>query len=119
VACVNAHGTSTPLNDPAETLAIKAVFAAGQHYRRLAVTANKSMLGHLIAAAGAPEFIATVLSVRNGTVPPTLNLENLDPLCDLDYVPAVARRQEIPVALSNSFGFGGLNASLVVRRYEH
>lgn len=119
VDCVNAHGTSTPLNDPIETRAIKDVFAGGGHYRKLAVTANKTMLGHLIAAAGAPELIATVLSVRDGIVPPTLNLENPDPACDLDYVPDKARHQEVSVAVSNSFGFGGLNASLVVRGYEH
>ncbi|UKY51971.1 beta-ketoacyl-[acyl-carrier-protein] synthase family protein [Streptomyces inhibens] len=119
VDSVNAHGTSTPLNDPIETRAIKDVFAGGGHYRKLAVTANKTMLGHLIAAAGAPELIATVLSVRDGIVPPTLNLENPDPACDLDYVPDKARHQEVSVAVSNSFGFGGLNASLVVRGYEH
>ncbi|MYT30240.1 MULTISPECIES: beta-ketoacyl-[acyl-carrier-protein] synthase family protein [unclassified Streptomyces] len=119
VDSVNAHGTSTPLNDPIETRAIKDVFAAGEHYRKLAVTANKTMLGHLIAAAGAPELIATVLSVRDGIVPPTLNLENPDPACDLDYVPEKARYQEVSAAVSNSFGFGGLNASLVVRGYEH
>ncbi|MFE0188651.1 beta-ketoacyl-[acyl-carrier-protein] synthase family protein [Streptomyces sp. NPDC058989] len=118
VASINAHGTSTPLNDPAETRAIKDVFARGEHYRRLAVTANKTALGHLIAAAGAPELIATVLSVRDGIVPPTLNLQNPDPACDLDYVPDKARHQEVPVAVSNSFGFGGLNASLVVRGYD-
>jgi 3-oxoacyl-[acyl-carrier-protein] synthase II len=119
VDCVNAHGTSTPLNDPIETRAIKDVFASGEHYRKLAVTANKTMLGHLIAAAGAPELIATVLSVRDGVVPPTLNLENPDPACDLDYVPDKARYREVSVAVSNSFGFGGLNASLVVRGHEH
>ncbi len=119
VTCINAHGTSTPLNDPAETLAIKTIFATDQHYQRLMVTANKSMLGHLIAAAGAPECIATVLSVREGKIPPTINLENPDPACDLDYVPNTARQKMVPVALSNSFGFGGLNATLVVRRYEN
>lgn len=118
VSCINAHGTSTPLNDPAETIAIKTVFATNMHYQQLMVTANKSMLGHLIAAAGAPEFIATVLSVREGMIPPTLNLENPDPACDLDYVPNTARQKAVPVALSNSFGFGGLNASLVVRHYD-
>jgi len=118
VSCINAHGTSTPLNDLSETLAIKTVFAENRHYQHLRVTANKSMLGHLIAAAGAPECIATVLSVREGMIPPTINLENNDPACDLDYVPNLARRESVAVALSNSFGFGGLNASLVVRRYE-
>lgn len=118
VASINAHGTSTLLNDPAESRAIKAVFAPHNHYRRLAISANKSMLGHLIAAAGAPEFIATVLSLRDGIVPPTLNLEHPDSACDLDYVPDTARRLDVPVALTNSFGFGGLNATLAVCRYD-
>ncbi|RNF85403.1 beta-ketoacyl-[acyl-carrier-protein] synthase family protein [Montanilutibacter psychrotolerans] len=115
---VNAHGTSTPLNDPAETLAIKRVFAANGHYRRLAVSSNKSMIGHLIAAAGAPECIATVLAVAQGRVPPTLNLTNPDAQCDLDYVPGnVARAQTVRAAISNSFGFGGLNATIAVRAH--
>ncbi|WP_216819954.1 beta-ketoacyl synthase [Zoogloea sp. LCSB751] len=118
VGHINAHGTSTPLNDPAETLAISTTFANGDHYRRLSVTANKSMLGHLIAAAGAPECIATVLSVADGIVPPTLNLENPDPSCYLDYVPGSARRQALRAALSNSFGFGGLNAVIAVKAYD-
>lgn len=115
---INAHGTSTPLNDPAETMAIKQVFAAGDHYRKLAVSATKSQIGHWIAAAGAPEFIATLLAVRDGIAPPTLNLENPDPACDLDYVPGQARAMAIGAALSNSFGFGGLNASLIVKPYN-
>lgn len=119
IDCINAHGTSTPLNDPAETLAIKQTFADHAHYRRLAVCANKSQLGHLIAAAGAPELIASVLSIRDNCIPPTLNLENPDPLCDLDYVPGVSRSTPVRALLSNSFGFGGLNAALVVRRYAH
>ncbi|WP_039912634.1 beta-ketoacyl-[acyl-carrier-protein] synthase family protein [Cellvibrio mixtus] len=114
---INAHGTSTPLNDPAETMAIKHVFAAGDHYRKLAVSATKSQIGHWIAAAGAPEFIATLLAARDGIAPPTLNLENPDPACDLDYVPLQARPMKIGAALSNSFGFGGLNASLIVKPY--
>lgn len=114
---VNAHGTSTSLNDPIETRAIKEVFAADEHYRRLTVTANKTMIGHLIAAGGAPEFIATVLSVRDDVVPPTLNLDNPDPACDLDYVPNTARHDAVSAAVTNSFGFGGLNSSLVVRDY--
>lgn len=118
VALINAHGTSTPLNDPAETQAIKQVFSKDQHYRKLMVTANKSMLGHLIAAAGAPELISTVLSVQNGIVPPTINLQHADPDCDLDYVPEKARYRPVKSALSNSFGFGGLNATLAVTRYE-
>lgn len=116
---INAHGTSTPLNDPAETLAIKRVFARGEHYRRLSVSANKSMLGHLIAAAAGPECIATVLSLRDGKVPPTLNLEAADPKCDLDYVPgSAARVQSLRVALSNSFGFGGLNTAIAFKAAE-
>lgn len=117
VVCINAHGTSTPLNDPIETAAIKAVFAADEHYRQLAVTANKSQLGHLIAASGGPEFIATVLTVRDGRIPPTINLANPDPLCDLDYVSEGMREQSVDYALSSSFGFGGFNVSLLVKRH--
>jgi 3-oxoacyl-[acyl-carrier-protein] synthase II len=119
VGCINAHGTSTPLNDPIETAAIKAVFAEGEHYRKLAVSASKSQLGHLIAASGGPEFIATVLTVRDGHIPPTLNLATPDPLCDLDYVSEGARRQAVECALSNSFGFGGFNVSLLVQRHDN
>ena len=115
---INAHGTSTPLNDVAETHAIKTVFAAGAHYDKLMVSASKSQIGHMIAAAGAPEFIATALALHAGHVPPTLNLDNPDPACDLDYVAHHARRAPIQAALSNSFGFGGLNVSLALRRYE-
>jgi len=118
VGCINAHGTSTPLNDAIETMAIKTVFAADEHYRRLAVTSNKSQLGHLIAASGGPEFIATVLSVRAGLIPGTRNLTNPDPACDLDYVAEGTRTRAVDYALSNSFGFGGFNASLLVKRYE-
>lgn len=118
IAYINAHGTSTPLNDPIETAAIKEVFAEGGHYRRLAVSSNKSQIGHLIAASGGPEFVATVLATRDGRVPPTLNLAEADPCCDLDYVPAVVRELPVPFALSNSFGFGGFNVSLLVRRHE-
>lgn len=117
IGYVNAHGTSTHLNDTAETKAIKAVFARGEHYRKLVVNANKSQIGHLIAAAGAPEFIATALALKFGVVPPTLNLDEPDPECDLDYVPHHAREVRLNAALSNSFGFGGLNASLALRRY--
>lgn len=118
IGYINAHGTSTHLNDTAETKAIKAVFAHGAHYRKLLVNANKSQIGHLIAAAGAPEFIATVLALRHGIVPPTLNLDDPDPECDLDYVPHRAREVRLDAALSNSFGFGGLNAALALRRYD-
>lgn len=115
---INAHGTSTPLNDTAETLAIKTVFAEEVHYQKLAISATKSQIGHWIAAAGAPEFIATLLAIRHGVVPPTLNLENPDPLCDLDYVPQKARAMKVNAALSNSFGFGGLNTSLAIKPFE-
>lgn len=118
VGYINAHGTSTPLNDKAETKAIKTVFAEQEHFRQLLVSSTKSQIGHLIAAAGAPEFIATVLALESGMVPPTLNLDHPDPACDLDYVPHQARQAPISVALSNSFGFGGLNASLALRRYQ-
>jgi len=114
VAYVNAHGTGTRLNDPAETLAIKEVF--GESAKRLAVSATKSFIGHLIAACGAPELVFTVLSVQRDVVHPTRNLENPDPKCDLDYVPEGAREMPVPAAISNSFGFGGQNATLVVRK---
>ncbi len=114
IAYVNAHGTGTKLNDPAETLAIKEVFGAGA--RKLAISSSKSLIGHLIAACGGPELIFTVLSVARDVVHPTRNLENPDPKCDLDYVPEGARREPVPAAISNSFGFGGQNATLVVRK---
>ena len=113
---VNAHGTSTPLNDKIETAAIKTVF--GRHAKHLAVSSTKSMTGHLLGAAGAVEFIATVLTVFHQVIPPTINYEHPDPECDLDYVPNVARRAEVRAAITNSFGFGGQNACLVVRKYE-
>jgi len=111
---INAHGTSTRLGDIAETTAIKAVF--GDHARRLAVSSTKSMVGHLLGAAGAFEAAVCVLAVDRGVLPPTINLEQPDPDCDLDYVPNQARVTPIAAALSNSFGFGGHNACLVVRR---
>ncbi|MEV6560081.1 beta-ketoacyl-[acyl-carrier-protein] synthase family protein [Nocardia sp. NPDC051756] len=114
VGLVNAHGTATILNDRVETTAIKHVF--GRAATRLAITANKSMTGHLIAACGAVEFISTVLSVRTGLVPPTLNYRHRDAECDLDYVPGTARQLPVEVALTNSFGLGGQNGTLVVRR---
>ena len=113
---INAHGTSTPLNDPVETRAIRAVF--GPHADRLAVSATKSMLGHLMGAAGAVEAIACVKSLETGWVHPTLNYEHPDPECDLDYVPGQARRLDPRVVLSNSFGFGGHNGCLIFRRWE-
>jgi 3-oxoacyl-[acyl-carrier-protein] synthase II len=116
VGYVNAHGTSTPYNDKTETLAIKRVF--GDHARRLAVSSTKSMTGHLLGAAGGVETIATVLALRHGILPPTVNYENPDPECDLDYVPNHARRTQVEAALSNGFGFGGTNATLAFRRWR-
>jgi 3-oxoacyl-[acyl-carrier-protein] synthase II len=116
VGYINAHGTSTPYNDKFETLAIKRVF--GEHARRLAVSSTKSMTGHMLGAAGGVEAIATVLALHHGVLPPTINHETPDPDCDLDYVPNQARKQDVDVALSNAFGFGGTNASLAFRAYR-
>lgn len=113
---INAHGTSTPYNDANETLAIKRVF--GDHAYGIAVSSIKSMIGHTLGAAGAIEGVATILSIRHGIVPPTINYEYRDPDCDLDYVPNKAREMPIEVALNNSFGFGGTNATTVFRRYN-
>jgi 3-oxoacyl-[acyl-carrier-protein] synthase II len=112
---INAHATGTPLGDVAETLAIKKVFGEGAY--NVPVSATKSMLGHLFGAAGAVEGIATILAVKNGILPPTINLENPDPECDLDYVPLVAREADVATAMSNSFGLGGQNAVAVFGRY--
>jgi 3-oxoacyl-[acyl-carrier-protein] synthase II len=111
---VNAHGTSTPYNDAAETQALKAVF--GDHAYRLAVSSNKSMIGHLFGAAGAVEALATALTIHHGVIPPTINLHHPDPECDLDYVPNVARVRDVATGLSNSMGLGGHNACLIMRR---
>jgi 3-oxoacyl-[acyl-carrier-protein] synthase II len=111
---INAHGTSTPLGDVAETQAIKAVF--GSSAGAIAVSSTKSTTGHLLGAAGAIEAVFSVMALRDQIVPPTVNLENPDPQCDLDYVPGSARRMPVNVVLSNSFGFGGTNGSLVFRR---
>jgi 3-oxoacyl-[acyl-carrier-protein] synthase II len=110
-----AHGTSTPLNDATETKAIRAAF--GDHASRLAVSSNKSMVGHTLGAAGAISALAAVLAIRDGVVPPTINYETPDPECDLDYVPNVARQMPVGVAMANGFGFGGQNAVAVFRRY--
>jgi 3-oxoacyl-[acyl-carrier-protein] synthase II len=111
---VNAHGTSTPAGDVAETLAIKAAF--GDHARRIAVSSTKSMTGHMLGAAGGAEALFSILSVRDQVAPPTINYHTPDPECDLDYVPNTARSMKIDVALSNSFGFGGTNGTLVFKR---
>lgn len=113
---INAHGTSTDLGDISETLAIKNVF--GEHARKLAVNSTKSIIGHLLGAAGATELIACVETIQEGILHPTINQEVPDPQCDLDYVPNTARKREINVALSNSFGFGGHNITLAVRKYQ-
>ena len=115
VDLINAHGTSTPLGDVAETRAIKAVF--GERAYRVPVTANKSMLGHGLGAAGAMETMASVLSIRDNLVPPTINLDQPDPECDLDYVPHEARQVRVDVVLKNAFGMGNQNACLVLRRF--
>jgi len=115
VGYINAHGTSTPYNDKFETMAIKRVF--GDHARKLAVSSTKSMTGHLLGAAGGIEAIATAFALHHGVLPPTINYETPDPECDLDYVPNQARKQDVEVALSNAFGFGGTNATLAFKRY--
>jgi 3-oxoacyl-[acyl-carrier-protein] synthase II len=116
VGYINAHGTSTTQGDIAETRAIRTVF--GAHADKLAVSSTKSMHGHLLGAAGAVELIASVKAMEEGVLPPTINLEQQDPACDLDYVPNEARRAQVDVALSNSFGFGGQNATIIVRRFS-
>lgn len=115
VSYINAHGTSTPLNDKVETKAIKKVF--GHHSKKIPVSSTKSMTGHLLGAAGGVEFVACCLAITHSSIPPTINYENPDPDCDLDYVPNEARRAEVRVALSNSLGFGGHNATLIVKRF--
>ena len=113
---INAHGTSTPLNDVVETRAIKTVF--GGHANKLAISSTKSMIGHMLGGAGGVESVFLALSIRDQIIPPTINLENPDPECDLDYVPNKARETVIKAAISNSFGFGGTNAVLAMKKFE-
>ncbi len=112
---INAHGTSTPLNDLYETQAIKTLF--GEHAKKLMVSSTKSMTGHMLGGTGGVEAIFAVKAIQEGVIPPTVNLDNPDPECDLDYVPNVARRKKINTAMSNTFGFGGVNAVLVFKKY--
>jgi len=113
---INAHGTSTAANDVSETKAIKA--ALGEHSKKVPISSNKSMFGHLLGATGAVEAIFTVLTIRDVIIPPTINYDTPDPECDLDYVPNIARKAQVNIALSNSFGFGGVNATLVFRKFK-
>jgi 3-oxoacyl-[acyl-carrier-protein] synthase II len=115
VQYINAHGTSTPYNDRLETLAIKKIF--GEHAKKIAISSTKSMTGHLLGGAGGLEAGLAVLALRDQMLPPTINYENPDPDCDLDYVPNRARKAEVEYILSNSFGFGGTNAALLLKRY--
>ena len=116
VGYINAHGTSTPLNDKNETAALKSVF--GDHAYKLAVSSTKSMTGHLLGGAGGIEAVAAALAIHTGVLPPTINYDNPDPDCDLDYIPNVARNQQVEVAVSNNSGFGGHNAVIVMKRYH-
>lgn len=116
IGYINAHGTSTQANDATETAAVKAVF--GDHARRVPISSSKSMLGHLIAAAGVVELIISVMALRHGVLPPTINYQTPDPACDLDYIPNVAREAKVRHVLSNSFGFGGQNISLIISEYR-
>jgi len=112
---INAHGTSTPAGDLGETKAMKA--ALGDHAYKVAVSSTKSMIGHLLGAAGGIEAVLTTLSIKHQIAPPTINMDNQDPECDLDFVPNTARNMKIDIAMSNSFGFGGTNGSLIFKRY--
>ena len=113
---INAHGTSTVLNDVSETKAIKA--ALGEQSKKVPISSNKSMFGHLLGAAGSVEAIFTILTIRDGIIPPTINYDTPDPECDLDYVPNIAKKAQVNIALSNSFGFGGVNATLVLKKLK-
>ena len=116
VGYINAHGTSTPYNDKFETIAIKRVF--GEHAKKVPISSTKSMTGHLLGAAGGIEAIATAFAIHHGVLPPTINYDTPDPDCDLDYIPNQARKQEVEVALTNAFGFGGTNATLALKKFH-
>jgi 3-oxoacyl-[acyl-carrier-protein] synthase II len=116
VGYINAHGTSTPYNDANETKAIKTVF--GDHAKKLPISSTKSMTGHMLGAAGGAEAVISALALLRGVLPPTINYENPDPECDLDYVPNQAREVRVDAAMSNSFGFGGTNAVLLLKRFR-
>ncbi len=116
ISYINAHGTSTELNDKVETLAVKKIF--GEYAQKVPMSSTKSMTGHLLGAAGGVEFAASVMTIRDSIIPPTINYETPDPECDLDYVPNTARKAKVDVAMSNSLGFGGHNASVVVRKFQ-
>jgi 3-oxoacyl-[acyl-carrier-protein] synthase II len=116
VTYLNAHGTSTELNDKIETLAIKKTFKEAAS--RLAVSSTKSMMGHLIGAAGGVEAVISILAIRDGVMPPTMNYEHPDPACDLDYIPNQPRHTSVDVALSNSLGFGGHNATVIFKKFR-
>ena len=116
ITYINAHGTSTKLNDKIETLSMKKAF--GQHSKKVMVSSTKSVTGHLLGAAGGVEFVACCLAIKDGVVPPTINYEHPDPDCDLDYVPNTAREAEVLACMSNSLGFGGHNASLIVKKFR-
>lgn len=113
---INAHGTATPINDRGETEAIKTVFEKKAY--SIPVSSTKSMIGHLLGAAGVVELITTILAIKNQFIPPTINYEEPDPECDLDYVPNKGREAKLNIALSNSFGFGGANASIIIKKYK-
>jgi 3-oxoacyl-(acyl-carrier-protein) synthase len=116
VGYINAHGTSTKYGDELETMAIKTVF--GEQARAVPISSTKSMTGHLLGAAGGVEAVISILALERGILPPTINLENPDPECDLDYIPNTARKKQVDIAISNSFGFGGTNATLVFRKFR-
>jgi 3-oxoacyl-[acyl-carrier-protein] synthase II len=116
ITYINAHGTSTPYNDKFETMAIKTVF--GEHAKKVAISSTKSTTGHLLGAAGGVEFVACVLAIQDGVLPPTINQEFPDPECDLDYIPNQKRVQPVTACLSNSLGFGGHNVSLIAKKFN-